>query len=1189
MNDLDRIESALRDNALDASLFERCAQDLLTARYPNLTPIPGGSDWGQDGAISTLDGAVRLIATSSRTYEGVRKNMLRSIESMRVHQVDCDQIVLANAASLTRSHRTKLKQAAIRSEIKLREDEIYDRGFFASRLRRDPYWRRALLGLSATPVTLSNKAPEIAESAWAFLPLVARQEDLDAFASIGSDVIVSAPAGVGKSRLLSELTDVVFIDKYAQVDAILSDLRWAMPANVVVDDSFGHETLIRSLLSARQAEPDVFRFNVIAVCWPDGRQGLLDLLPDARQHELGFVERAQIDKLLLEMQISGRRARLEILRQAEGRPGWAIALGGMLLHSGDATSLLDGRALLGQVQSYLRRAGVENPSTGLLAVIATLRGITEGDIARLATTVELSRSSAAQLLKRAAQSGLLDVAEKYDRGLDRAVRHYFVRPQMLAAGLAADCLFEQEFPTTGVSDLLRDWPTRRAEITRTVIDAAALGHTRARVEARKLLLSYLSDDNADYLQRVELCAAYINVDRDAADLVVSEARRALEGLPTQQRSGSDVEPLIRLATLAARLYEHRSAVGMLLDSCLYDERATNPNPDHPLRAVSELISRFDPEIERSISDRALVLKALEEWVIIGEHAASHRGRQVIAAVIGALLSLRLSATEQDPGAYDRVHLFETIPAPVEIDYIIAEVWPFAKQMLQLGVVEVEQELVNATGEWLRIGGGYDRPFGNEHRRDSVDAVRSASAKLLEWARRDVSTLGQKLRLKRIAELHGHELELPDLGELGVFIRSYDSHDGDLLGRSEALRSELFALGVDWASRDVETTLERIVAIQDDLRVGGLEWPDRIGPLFAGLASAVQDPIGWFHRSRLAGFTRDAFSFIEEAAKSDLVAEDLVRSMLHDASLRPYAVGFIVRGGLSAVPGAREALAESLSADDVGPLSISVLRGEIPDAELRRYLDPATASPRSRAIFALALLDGATMSGTRWESGSLTDVWSGAIAGLTLEMLAGVRVERLKRLMLVLVAHCPEAVASAVSIYLRSFGGVEDVPRLPEYLRHTLSGLSARLKDSIWLEFRHVAWAKLSVLAPLAGSDLPWVASLMDRNLVEPEVAFSYGFRLGYGLGAPRPNISALARTFLPRGISAEEIASIRFNGVFSGLHSQRYQSLVDEFTTMLNDDLDDSVRAVALAGLRIFGDARDRAVDEERDQRVRGR
>ncbi len=222
----DRIEHALATKRLSSELFERCSQDMLSEVYVALSPIPGGTDWGRDADISgTADKVpVRLLVTSSRSLEGVRKNMLAGIASMKEHKVRFRRIVLANPAQLSLTDRQKLVQSAKKTGAEMKASDVFDRGFFASRLRRDGHWRAKLLGLPSGPVTLAPVAPDLAESPWAFLPLAARDGELEAVAGT-DDIILSAPPGVGKSRLISELPDTAFVDKDAPPDRVADDLR----------------------------------------------------------------------------------------------------------------------------------------------------------------------------------------------------------------------------------------------------------------------------------------------------------------------------------------------------------------------------------------------------------------------------------------------------------------------------------------------------------------------------------------------------------------------------------------------------------------------------------------------------------------------------------------------------------------------------------------------------------------------------------------------------------------------------------------------------------------------------------------------------------------------------------------------------------------------------------------------------
>ena len=199
MHELDRIEQALASRPLNHHLFERCAQDLLIEVYPGLTPIPGGTDWGRDADVHRGAGVPpRLVVTSSRTLDGVRNNMNKGIASMRQHGVPLNRIVLANCAQLSQRERNNLSTSARTRGATI--EAVYDRGFFASRLRRDGEWRSKLLGLSADPITLSRVPSDLAESPWRELPLVGRSEEVEELSAARSDQVLSGPPGVGKTR-----------------------------------------------------------------------------------------------------------------------------------------------------------------------------------------------------------------------------------------------------------------------------------------------------------------------------------------------------------------------------------------------------------------------------------------------------------------------------------------------------------------------------------------------------------------------------------------------------------------------------------------------------------------------------------------------------------------------------------------------------------------------------------------------------------------------------------------------------------------------------------------------------------------------------------------------------------------------------------------------------------------------------
>ena len=60
-------------------------------------------------------------------------------------------------------------------------------------------------------------------------------------------------------------------------------------------------------------------------------------------------------------------------------------------------------------------------------------------------------------------------------------------------------------------------------------------------------------------------------------------------------------------------------------------------------------------------------------------------------------------------------------------------------------------------------------------------------------------------------------------------------------------------------------------------------------------------------------------------------------------------------------------------------------------------------------------------------------------------------------------------------------------------------------------------------------------------------------------------------------------------GTFTGERSANYQAFVDALQQLLDeDDVDESVRAVAEAGIAGYTKARDQAAESERESRIRG-
>lgn len=109
--------------------------------------------------------------------------------------------------------------------------------------------------------------------------------------------------------------------------------------------------------------------------------------------------------------MTGYRARSVVLRQAEGRPGWALVLCDVLV-KGDGEGLVTGAAHLANVERYLRRATESETALDALACVAAL-GIASSESAhQIAALVGPAPANLTGLLDRLARNGLLDRTER---------------------------------------------------------------------------------------------------------------------------------------------------------------------------------------------------------------------------------------------------------------------------------------------------------------------------------------------------------------------------------------------------------------------------------------------------------------------------------------------------------------------------------------------------------------------------------------------------------------------------------------------------------------------------------------------------------------------------------------------------------------------------------------------------------
>ncbi len=1117
----------------------------------------------------------RLLVTSSRSVDGVRKNMIAGLKSLDQHDEEVERIVLANPAVLNGQQREKLKKKA--RELGITIEAFHDRDFFVSKLRRDGEWRKALLGLAGEPISLWRTPADLAESQWASLPLIGRDPELAVLQASDTDVILTGPPGVGKTRVVAALAQAVFVDVDAAESARLADdLRWLRPERLVVDDAGQHVDLVRRLVKLRRSESDLLDYRIICICWPDEVDAIKDAIPSANLIEIQLLEPQAVDQLIVSMGVRNQLARHEILDQAEGRPGWAIALADILTKTLRWDSLSDGRVLLGQVERYLRRARVGTEAIDLLTMIASLGGVVDGDIPTLAAALNLAVPRTRHLLLSAARSGLLDTSTAYDRS-GRSARRYDVRPPMLADALVAEHAFRSAVPATNLLNLAEAWPGNLGQITESAIDSTLLGAAGARPVAAELLHRYRDGNEGTSQELGVLARRYACIDSQAGREVLSWAHADFDHLC---RSG-DVEPrhletIVELAALVARRHLLPGAVDLLLDAATLDARPTNQHPHHPLRELEDLIIDHHPDLEPAKGLRQLVADAIDAW--LGRHNRDPRAWEVYAAAISSVLSLHRSGRYLDAADRRQMHMIESVAPPTEIKDVYENVWPTIKGRLGSAPSHVVRDAIDAATDWLHIGGGHDRPFGNEHPEPSIKAAKWLGTKLL----RDlVPVVAGKpeltVYLRRSAAWFGINLRLQIPNDLAVLFVDIERGEDWQRAMSEAWEAVKTAAR-PWASEDPTIVVQRLVDLRSQLDIARLNWPNRVEWACQAISDCVSHPVAWVEAALAGSLFPEAEPFLRVMLSGDAnVPAGLIERCIDDSRARWRAVDAVL--SLQVPAQSVQYVLASLQPSDLPVLETLAFQKRLSVERQRDLLTIPTPEARGAAAFAMARPvhddDG------DWPPAEIESEWLAAIQLLDPSVTPRVEEYHLRSLFGFLKNRYPATLVDYMGRRLQDMVD-RDIFIGEEELVQGLHLLPRDAKTQFFMKFgdSRLRWF---LLRYMPGDDIAWIEAVLDRGLMTTDEAL----KTRDGFGPPEPSIVDLAKLLIPRGVEPANVAAMAQFGLDWGEESDRASKLLTQFQAYAESD-DDSVAAVGRAGVEIYTKKRDVALQRERIERVRG-
>lgn len=732
---------------VNPSEFERCACALLRTRYPGLSAVEGGHDFGRDGDIyipfdvDDLDQRGRLLATVGDPVANLRTGLRRmAAEGLRVDLVVIACLRMVNA-------RTRAQLDELCTEHGVPAPHVYARDWFVAALVSEPDWRQRLLGVGGQLGPLLDQPLDALELTTPAPVLVGRDADQSTLRTLvadGVDVVLVGVPGVGKTRLTSELgEDIVFLQD-SDAGQVLDAVMHARPAAIVVDDAHARAPEVRILRRIRVQEQ--VAFSIIANTWPDVSDDVLENLPDARVVSVDLVERAEMDRLIRSVGVTGHRARVVVLDQGEGRPGWALALCEVLI-GGGGQDVLAGAAHLANVERYLRKVTESRTAMDTLACVAAL-GIVSSEIAhRLASLVGLAPAELTGVLDRLARHGLLD----------RAAHGWSVQPA-LRAPLVARWFFSEpaQHPWT---TLVTEFPDHHRAFTFAAIVAARTGSAVARKAVDDAIRSRPAPATAEEID-FGLLSEYATLDEHAAGHVVSLARTVLAGpRPTRQIGRFSIDlvarPVTTLLTGVARRWLLPDAVSTLLDLAIGDASPRHSTPDHPLRVLGDLARTIDPDHGTSVWIREQLLTCTLTWLT----AKPVPERWIVATeVLATIFSPEVSGTWVDPANPNTVSFAQGYDTATNLQQLL-DLWPRVDDLFvdyphstsANCPPEALCPLIDLVTEWFQLAAGV-RFSATELHTKQKQAGRTGACRILETLRPAVQAApGLAARAQRVLD------------------------------------------------------------------------------------------------------------------------------------------------------------------------------------------------------------------------------------------------------------------------------------------------------------------------------------------------------------------------------------------------------------------------------------------------------
>lgn len=1157
-----RIMEALRSGDVDAGEFETAAFVFLKASFPTLSPVSGGTDFGRDADAVEGGHVVRLLATTASDPRG---NLRTGLRRMCDEGLPFENIVLATSQPISATRRRQLEKIA-EDEFGARLQMVYDQTWLAGELYRDAMWRERLIGVTGEPPALTPVPLSLFESQLPSVDIVGRNDAVDRVRGAEGDLIVLGASGMGKTRLVAEVDNVLFVEMHNETARIADDIRRLESSRVIVDDAHDHLETLDLLRRIRASGPPPFR--IIATTWPETVEAVRDHLPGADKCSLEPLERSESAQVLEALGITNQLLIGDILDQAEGRPGWTLLLGD-LARQGGVERVVTGAALIEQVGRFTRRLTQGPVALDLLARIAALGHVADEDVSTLSDDTGLPIQQVSDHLRRLARHGLVE----WSAG------RWTVRPARLRAALVAHHFFSEP-PAASIDALITRWSEKTLAIVSSVLSAAHVGSIEAHQAADALVREIEND--ADLLgdEAGDLLYSYALTSRHAAMWIVEYLdEKSPNGPPSPPADAEDL--LHRLdvyrqrdrwgraaaaAEAAAQKFALPEAFDRLARMALQDEGRTN-HSDHPWRRLLDLPTKVGPYWG---TKRELRREALQCAVrLLGARDAGTE--ELAAELASAAMSAQGRGSWLDPVDRRKFTWVDRLEDAEQLKWIADSLWPVWRDVIDdLGDASVGKVLELAR-TWQRLtAGGDDRlqateEAKNEARRhilnilrDIRNRCRQSPGLATEWNAR-FNALPSTDGLERIQVDEGFAALVPDL---------------DLSWRErETERRERI--------RQVADQLEAVAAPEVAERIDGWVASAEAGGQHIGMAVAqLLEQLGkrdgptplLLEVLATQQLRRHAYALAAAALEMEPDRwREWVPGGLDDLQLRGMVASAVLEG--SAPDDAVAYTLDALEATDAWMLEGVLIRRETADAVVEALL--THNDPLIRSATALEFRVGDMRHGLDVSDGWY-DRWRDAFLE-TPSDLSGHSAWRFEEVAKGLAASDPDLLTvwfiAALGDTPTGLGpdAIELVGELPREHRRNILAAAAGHTAQRWL------------VCSAIGRDAESVPELLDEDVIDIDDAMLCIERDRRG-----PWFETVAPELVRRGASPREVAGHLMFGTGWGEQSDLYTMLAEYLGGLVDSGVPE-LAEVAREGQVDFRQAAAEAAMKERENRIRGR